>query len=83
MLATRVIAPLLPKFRRLYPRLRLDVISTPVVLDLLRGEADLALRATRPVEGSLVARTADVNSPIELQRIASYARRAQRVDWLS
>ena len=30
-------------------------------------------------EGSLVARTADVNSPIELQRIASYARRAQRV----
>ena len=56
VLDTRVIAPLLPKFRRLYPRLRLDVISTPVVLDLLRGEADLALRATRPVEGSLVAR---------------------------
>jgi len=56
VLATRVIAPHLPELHARYPKLRLDVICTPMNLDLLRGEADLALRSGRPVEGSLIAR---------------------------
>lgn len=56
VLATQIVAPRLPALYGRHPRLRVDVICTPVQLDLVRGEADLALRAVRPVEDSLVAR---------------------------
>lgn len=56
VIGTRVIAPALPELHRRYPGLRLDVLCTPKILDLLRGEADLALRQGRPKEESLLAR---------------------------
>lgn len=70
VVATRILAPVLPALRRRHPGLRLDVLCTPRLSDLLRGEADLALRTVRPVETSLVARR--VTAPTE----RPYASRA-------
>jgi DNA-binding transcriptional LysR family regulator len=55
-LAERVVAPMIPALRARWPGIRLDVLCTNVNLDLVRGEADLALRVGRPAEGSLVSR---------------------------
>lgn len=56
IVASRVVAPLLPELHRRYPNLQLDLICTPRKLDLLRGAADLAIRIGRPDEPSLVGR---------------------------
>lgn len=39
-----------------WPRIRVDLLCTPRVLDLARGEADIALRVGRPEQQGLVAR---------------------------
>jgi DNA-binding transcriptional LysR family regulator len=53
-------APLLVKvmgrLRRLHPGLELELVLDRRVHDLVRGEADVALRTVRPKEGSLAAR---------------------------
>lgn len=56
VLATHLIAPRLPAFHARHPQVRLDLLCTDQVLDLRRGEADLALRLARPTEPDLVAR---------------------------
>jgi DNA-binding transcriptional LysR family regulator len=56
VLASRLVVPVLPALRRAHPGIRLDVWATPRLQDLLRGEADLALRVGRPVEEELLAR---------------------------
>jgi DNA-binding transcriptional LysR family regulator len=56
VLASRVVAPILRRFHERYPLVQFDIICTPRVLDLARGEADLALRVGRPTEPSLIAR---------------------------
>jgi len=51
------LAPMLAEFRRSYPDIRVDVIVSESLLDLGRGEADVAIRATdRPEGPGLVAR---------------------------
>lgn len=42
--------------RDAHPELRLELLPSTAVLDLLRGEADVALRMFRPTEAALVAR---------------------------
>ncbi len=54
--ATRLLAPVLPDLHARHPGIRLDVLCTPRVVDLHRGEADLAMRVGLPSEESLVAR---------------------------
>jgi molybdate transport repressor ModE-like protein len=57
MTATYHLAPILADFRRAYPDVRVDVAVTEARLDLGRGEADVAIRATERPEGpGLVAR---------------------------
>ena len=56
VLATHLIAPSLPAFQARYPQVRLDLLCTDGVLDLRRGEADLALRLSQPTEPDLLAR---------------------------
>ncbi|MEM9193103.1 MAG: LysR family transcriptional regulator [Myxococcota bacterium] len=56
MLATRFIAPHLPRFRERYPEIELDLICTNKVMSLARREADIALRLSRPREDGLVIR---------------------------
>ena len=55
-LAVRLLAPALPRFRRQYPEVTLEIDSSPHTLDLGRREADLALRLGRPRQETLIAR---------------------------
>jgi DNA-binding transcriptional LysR family regulator len=49
-------SPLLGAFHRLYPRLRVELVMVDRVLDLARGEADIAFRTAVPQDDALVAR---------------------------
>lgn len=51
-----VLAPRLADLYRSFPRLRLRLLAGNQVHSLAAGEADLALRMTRPARGELVAR---------------------------
>jgi len=55
-LASVLIAPELPAFRRRWPNIDLVLLTTPVTLDLSRGEADVSLRLARPTQSDLHAR---------------------------
>jgi DNA-binding transcriptional LysR family regulator len=52
------ILPALAQFRARYPNAQVQLIATDAKLDLMRGEADVALRAgySRPQDGDLVGR---------------------------
>lgn len=49
------VAPRLPSLLERYPALRVELEASVSYADLTRGEADLALRTTRPVTGDLVS----------------------------
>lgn len=49
------LAPLLPTFRSAHPGIELQILVGTQVLDLARGEADLAVRAPRPRHQALAA----------------------------
>jgi DNA-binding transcriptional LysR family regulator len=53
--AEHFIAPALPRLHARHPGLRVDVDASIAYADLTRREADIALRATRPESGDLVA----------------------------
>jgi DNA-binding transcriptional LysR family regulator len=54
--ANRIIAPCLKTFRQQYPGITVELITDDRRLDLSRGEADVALRASsRPEGGGIVA----------------------------
>jgi len=57
-LIEHVIAPALPTVRAAYPALDLELKADFDSLDLARAEADIALRFSRPVHESIVARRA-------------------------
>lgn len=55
--ATLLLMQAIRDFRATYPSLRLDLVATDDLLDLRKGEADVALRAgRRPTEPDLVGR---------------------------
>lgn len=47
--ANLAIMPVLPEFRRLFPDIRVEMIITDAQLDLLKGEADVAVRGAQAV----------------------------------
>ena len=51
-----LIAPALGSFARRHPRLSVELLVSNQLADLSRGEADTALRLSRPADESLVAR---------------------------
>jgi DNA-binding transcriptional LysR family regulator len=53
--AEQFVAPALPRLRRRYPRLALELDASIGYADLTRREADLGLRLFRPTSGDLVA----------------------------
>ena len=55
-LAPAVVVPGLAALRARYPDIELDLLSGQSVVDLVRGEADLALRFVRPTAPDLVVR---------------------------
>jgi len=54
-LADAFIAPLLARFHQRFPRVAIELDASVGYADLTRREADLALRATRPRSGDLIA----------------------------
>lgn len=57
LLANFIISPCLPSFQKLHPGVRVEVIADDRLLDLARGEADIALRAgPRPDGAGIVMR---------------------------
>jgi DNA-binding transcriptional LysR family regulator len=69
-LATRFIAPHLPRLHDAHPELTLEVLCALRSVDLGRREADVALRLTRPRELDVIAR------PLAQIDLALYAARA-------
>jgi DNA-binding transcriptional LysR family regulator len=67
--ATYLLPPLLAGFRERETSISIDVIASNTVTNLLRREADIAVRMVRPAQSSLVARRVG-----EVQ-IGSYARK--------
>jgi DNA-binding transcriptional LysR family regulator len=59
-IATFVIAPRLGDFRRSYPGIVLEMVSSWDVVNLTRREADIAIRTVRPTQGDYVVRQAGV-----------------------
>jgi DNA-binding transcriptional LysR family regulator len=55
-LGSRFVAPRLPALLERYPELELELLTDSRLLDLGRGEADLALRMVPPAKGHLVGR---------------------------
>jgi DNA-binding transcriptional LysR family regulator len=51
-----VLPSILAGFRQLYPKIEIDLVMSDRNLDLLRGDADLAVRNVAPVQDALLAR---------------------------
>jgi DNA-binding transcriptional LysR family regulator len=63
-------SPLIEKFNTLYPDLRVELLMNNKLLDLAKGEADIAIRGVAPADGSLFGRK------IAALRWAVYAKRS-------
>lgn len=66
--------PVLAGLRAAYPELEIELVLTNAVEDLLRREADVAVRMTEPVQGALVARHLGA-VPLGLHAHRSYLER--------
>ena len=67
--ATYLLPPLLARFRQRETGIAIDVIASNAVSNLLRREADIAVRMVRPAQSSLVARR------VGAVHIGAYARK--------
>lgn len=54
--STYVLPAILADIRRRWPEIQLELVATDVVQDLLRRDADIALRMMRPTQDDVVAR---------------------------
>lgn len=75
MIATRFIAPELPRFRKEFPDITLDLVCTTRTVSLSRREADIALRLARPREDHVVTRKLS-SIPLALYASREYVARA-------
>jgi DNA-binding transcriptional LysR family regulator len=67
-----VLPPMLARFRALHPGIDLDLVLSNRNLDLLRGDADLAVRNVPPTQSALVVRRVG-EAPVGLFAHRSYA----------
>ncbi|HEY0207918.1 LysR family transcriptional regulator [Acerihabitans sp.] len=56
VIGTEVLPPMLARLKHAHPQLRIELVPTNRVQDLLRREADIAVRMTQPRQESLIAR---------------------------
>jgi DNA-binding transcriptional LysR family regulator len=56
IVGAEVLPPMLAEFRRVHPGIKIELALSNRVEDLSRGEADIAVRMTRPSQQALVAR---------------------------
>jgi DNA-binding transcriptional LysR family regulator len=71
-IGVEVLPPMLTRFRALYPGIDLDLALSNRNLDLLRGDADLAVRNVAPTQSALVVRRVG-EAPVALFAHRSYA----------
>lgn len=77
MMATFVLPPIVARMRLAEPGLQIEIAATDVTQNLLRRDADIALRMATPRQGDLMARkVADL--PIALYGAPSYLARKGR-----
>ena len=55
IVGAELLSPILSDLRAAFPALMFEVVVTNTTLDLLRYEADLAVRMVRPAQGDLIA----------------------------
>ena len=67
-------ARLIEKFNARYPDVRLEFVMSDKILELGSGEADIAIRAKRPIENALVGRKI-ADSPWAVYASRSYVKR--------
>jgi DNA-binding transcriptional LysR family regulator len=65
---------LIEKFNTQYPALRVELVMSDHLIDLARGEVDIAFRATPPTEGALYGRRI-ARSPWGVYASRSYVKR--------
>jgi DNA-binding transcriptional LysR family regulator len=73
------IVPLIARFRSRYPGVQLELLSENRVIDLARGEADIAVRIVKPTPSSLVAQKV-ATLGIGLYAQEDYLARSPRLD---
>lgn len=56
IMATQLLPQTISQLRQIAPQLKVEVIATNDIVDLLHREADIAIRHIRPTEPSLIAR---------------------------
>ncbi|NVZ29920.1 LysR family transcriptional regulator [Pseudomonas gingeri] len=56
VIAVEVLPAMLAHLRQVHPQLRIELLATDRVLDLLQREADIAVRMTTPRQDALIAR---------------------------
>jgi DNA-binding transcriptional LysR family regulator len=69
-----VLPPILARFRALYPKIDIDLVTSDRNLDLLRGDADLAVRNVAPAQDALLVRKIG-EAPVRLFAHRDYADR--------
>ena len=71
MMSAYVLPDALLKLRKLAPRLRVDVIASNDIRDILKREADIAIRHVRPDQPDLIARSIG-DAPAQLYASKGY-----------
>lgn len=74
-------SPLIEKFNSIYPDLRVELVMNNKLLDLAKGEADIAIRGIPPSDGTLFGRKIAA-SQWALYATRSYVKRYGRIDRL-
>lgn len=85
IMGCEILPPILTAFRRAHPAIVLELALTNKTEDLLRRDADIAVRMVRPAQAALIARRIGV-SPIGLFARRDYLARAgtpRRIDDLA
>lgn len=83
-----VIAPLAAEIRRQYPAISIDILAGVDLLNLSRGEADIAVRTFRPTDNELLCLDA-ISSPWGVYASPDYVARLPlqptlaELDWIS
>jgi DNA-binding transcriptional LysR family regulator len=72
-IAREVLVPVAARIRQQHPHIFLEVLSSIELLNLGRGEADVALRTQRPTDADLVC-VQEMSTPMRVYAADSYAK---------
>lgn len=78
IVANLVLPPMLASLREAEPNIQIEIVASDLVQNLLRRDADLAIRMVDPTQNALIARKLG-NAPIGLFGTHSYIARYGRV----